>query len=205
MLCYRYSRALASVSLVVSKPMRIGIVSDIHGNIKALDTALDRMDKVDEIWCPGDAINQYEFSNRVIARLQEIGARYILGNHEEVFLSDAGARAREDESIDAVLLSWMMSRPHFVDKTVNGLRILMFHSTPWEPYGEYLYPHSRFKSSGRFRRRRCNLWAYAYPTGEKNQRYSDRQPRFCGANQRYQFPTTTFLCSTRYGKSHSGI
>ena len=142
MLCYRYSRAFASVSLVVSKPMRIGIVSDIHGNIKALDMALDRMDKVDEIWCPGDAINQYEFSNRVIARLQEIGARYILGNHEEVFLSDAGVRAREDESIDAVLLSWMSSRPHFVDKTVNGLRILMFHSTPWEPYGEYLYPHT---------------------------------------------------------------
>ena len=118
--------------------MRIGIVSDIHGNIKALDRALDRMDKVDEIWCPGDAINEYEFSNRVIARLQEIGARYILGNHEEVFLSDAGARAREDESIDAMLLSWMSSRPHFVDKTVNGLRIQMFQSTPCEPDGASL-------------------------------------------------------------------
>lgn len=122
--------------------MRIGIVSDIHGNIKALDMALDRMGKVEEIWCPGDAINQYEFSNNVIARLQEIEARYILGNHEEVFLSGAGVRARSDKGIDATLLHWMSSRPHFVDTRVDDLRILMFHSTPWEPYGEYLYPHT---------------------------------------------------------------
>ena len=130
------------IHLIVCVLMRIGIVSDIHGNIKALDIALDRMGQVDEIWCPGDAINQYEFSNSVVARLRQIGARYILGNHEEVFLSSAGTRARNHMSIDPVLLDWMSNRPHFVEDIINHRKILMFHSTPWEPYGEYLYPHT---------------------------------------------------------------
>ena len=122
--------------------MRIGIVSDIHGNIEGLDLALQRMGAVDEVWCPGDAFNQYRFSNAVVARLREIGARYILGNHEEVLLSPAGIRAQEREDVDAELLEWVRARPYFVEETIDGVDLFMFHSTPWEPYGDYLYPHS---------------------------------------------------------------
>ncbi len=60
--------------------MRIGIVSDIHGNINGLDTALERMGSVDQVWCAGDAFDQYRFSNEVVGRLREIRARYILGS-----------------------------------------------------------------------------------------------------------------------------
>ncbi|MCZ6708749.1 MAG: metallophosphoesterase family protein [Gammaproteobacteria bacterium] len=122
--------------------MRIGIVSDLHGNIAGLDTALERMGDVDEIWCPGDAFNQYQFSNEVVGRLREIGARYILGNHEEILLSPAGSRAREREGVDRELLEWVQTRPYRIDETIDAKRIVMFHSTPWEPYGDYLYPHS---------------------------------------------------------------
>ena len=123
--------------------MRIGIVSDIHGNIGGLETALDLMGAVDEVWCAGDAVNQYQFSNEVVGRLREIGARYVLGNHEELLLSPAGRRAQKRDGVDADLLDWMRDRPHWVEATFDGLRVVMFHSTPWQPYGEYLYPHSR--------------------------------------------------------------
>lgn len=122
--------------------MRIGIVSDIHGNIAGLDTALDRMGDVDEVWCPGDAFNQYEFSNDVVGRLRDIGARYILGNHEDTLLSPAGKRAQERQEVDEELLAWVRGQPYWIEETIDDKVIFMFHSTPWEPFGEYLYPHS---------------------------------------------------------------
>ena len=58
------------------------------------------MGPVDELLCLGDSIYQYRFSNEVVALLRSIGARMILGNHEEVFLSEAGAQAREQDGVD---------------------------------------------------------------------------------------------------------
>ncbi len=118
--------------------MKIGIVSDLHGNIAGLDMALQRMGEVDEVWCPGDAFNQYRFSNAVVGRLKEINARYILGNHEDMLLGPAGKAARLHDNVDSDLLDWVNTRPHFVEHQCDGLKLLMFHSTPWPPYGEYI-------------------------------------------------------------------
>ncbi|MEE9282412.1 MAG: metallophosphoesterase family protein [Myxococcota bacterium] len=123
--------------------MRIGIVSDLHGNIEGLNLALERMGAVDEVFCAGDAFDQHRFSNEVVARLREIGARYILGNHEEVLLGPQGVRAQERAYVDRDLLGWTRSQPRMIRTRADGKTILMFHSTPWAPYGEYLYPHSR--------------------------------------------------------------
>ncbi|MBW2422383.1 MAG: metallophosphoesterase family protein [Deltaproteobacteria bacterium] len=122
--------------------MRLGIVSDLHGNIRGLDLALERMGSVDEVWCAGDAFEQYCFSNEVVARLREIDARYILGNHEEVLLSPAGIRAQQSDTVDSELLEWVSHRPRRIRERLDGCNITMFHSTPWDPSGEYVYPHS---------------------------------------------------------------
>lgn len=123
--------------------MRVGLVSDIHCNLNGLDDALALMGSVDEVWCAGDAFNQYRFSNEVVARIQEIGARYILGNHEDMLLAPSGERAQNNPNVDQRLLAWVRDRPHFVEAALGGREVLMFHSTPWEPYEEYIYPHSR--------------------------------------------------------------
>jgi len=122
--------------------MRLGIVSDIHGNLAGLDLALERMGAVDEVWCAGDAFDQSDFSNAVVGRLREIGARYVLGNHEEVLLSPAGRAAQTRAGVDSELLEWTRTLPYRVRERIDGRDILMFHSTPREPYGEYLYPHT---------------------------------------------------------------
>ena len=124
--------------------MQIGIVSDIHGNIAGLDHALARMGAVDALWCAGDAFTQDEFSNAVVARLKDRGARYILGNHEETLLHPASFRAQESASVDQELLAWVRRQPTQITECIDGLNIHMFHSTPWEPSGDYLYPHSQF-------------------------------------------------------------
>ena len=66
--------------------MILGIISDLHCNIQGLNKALELMGDVDQVVCLGDVIYEYRFSNEVVARLIEIGAPTIQGNHEKTFL-----------------------------------------------------------------------------------------------------------------------
>jgi putative phosphoesterase len=100
------------------------------------------MGPIDTLLCLGDSINEFGFSNDVIGRLRALDAITILGNHEEVFLGAAGERARSRPEIDRSLLGWLAERPHRQELRVDGKRILMVHSTPWEPRGSYVLPTS---------------------------------------------------------------
>jgi len=122
--------------------VKLGIVSDLHCNIDGLDRALEIMGPIDALLCLGDSINEFGFSNAVIGRLRERDALTILGNHEEVFLGAAGARARSRADIDPSLLGWLAERPHRHELKIEGKRILLVHSTPWEPRGSYVLPTS---------------------------------------------------------------
>ena len=122
--------------------MRIGVISDIHSNVDALDAALAALaGKVDEIWCAGDIVVQYRFSNEAVARLQQVGAIAIQGNHDMVFVSAAGADARERPNVDADAAAWLAALPYEHRATVDGCRVLMTHGSPWAPHGDYLRAH----------------------------------------------------------------
>lgn len=122
--------------------MKIGIVSDLHCNDQGLRRALDIIGDVDELICLGDSIYEYRFSNEVVRTLKERRAQVILGNHEEGFLGQHGVRARQPEWIDRGLLDWLALRPHRIELAIAGKKLLAIHSTPWEPRGAYVYPHS---------------------------------------------------------------
>jgi putative phosphoesterase len=120
--------------------VKLGIVSDIHCNAAGLSRAIELMGEVDELICLGDSIWEYRFSNEVVALLKEHEAHTILGNHEEGFLGPLGERARAREDIDPVLLDWLAGRPHRIELDCGGKRLLLVHSTPWEPRGAYIHP-----------------------------------------------------------------
>jgi putative phosphoesterase len=122
--------------------LKIGIVSDVHCNAAGLLRALDILRDADELICLGDSIYEYRFSNDVIRLLRDRGAHTILGNHEEGFLGPQGSRARQAEWIDPSLLKWLAERPKRLQLTIGGKKLLVVHSTPWEPRGAYVYPHS---------------------------------------------------------------
>jgi len=122
--------------------MRIGIVSDIHCNVAGLQRALALMGEVDELLCLGDSIYEYRFSNEVVRILRDRGAHTILGNHEETFLGPNGARARMRGGIAPELLAWLAERPHRLELRLGTKKLLMVHSTPWEPRGAYVHPDS---------------------------------------------------------------
>jgi putative phosphoesterase len=122
--------------------MRIGIVADVHCNHEALRIALDRMGDVDELLCAGDAVYQFRFSNEVMQILRERGARYILGNHEDVLLGKWGANARSAAWVRADDLAYMASQPYRLEADVGGKKLVMVHGSPFEPHNEYIFPNS---------------------------------------------------------------
>ncbi|MCC5893034.1 metallophosphoesterase family protein [Exiguobacterium sp.] len=69
--------------------MRLAILTDIHGNVQALDAVLKQLDeqKITDIWSLGDMIAMGPDSNEVMARLLDRGVRMISGNHDEAVLS----------------------------------------------------------------------------------------------------------------------
>ena len=52
------------------------------------------------------------------------------------------SRARARAGIDPALADWLASRPLRCALTIGGKTLLLVHSTPWEPRGAYVYPHS---------------------------------------------------------------
>jgi putative phosphoesterase len=122
--------------------MKVGVVSDIHCNARGLSQALAIMGDIDELICLGDSIYEYRFSNEVVALLRTRGAQVIVGNHEEYFFGPHGARARARDGIDTELAAWLAAQPHRREIEIGGKRLLLIHSTPWEPRGAYVHPGS---------------------------------------------------------------
>jgi putative phosphoesterase len=118
--------------------MKIGIIADVHGNAASLECALALMPQVDEVLCAGDLVSSFRFSNEVVARLREIGARVVLGNHDLDVLGPHGERVRASAATDPTLLRWLAEQPERLDTQINGRRLTMFHAVPEPPYG-YVY------------------------------------------------------------------
>ena len=75
--------------------MRLALISDIHGNLTALQTVLEdiRRERIDSIICLGDVATNGPHPKQVIAELQRLGCPCILGNHESAVLDpDAALR-----------------------------------------------------------------------------------------------------------------
>ena len=99
-------------------------------------------DRVDAVLCAGDAIFQFRFSNEVIAKLREVGARVVLGNHEDIVLGSLGDRGRAHAQTDPELLRWLSEQPRRIDTVIDGKKLTMFHATPDEPPYDYVYHDS---------------------------------------------------------------
>lgn len=122
--------------------MRIGIVSDVHGNAAGLATALDRMGDVDELLCAGDIVEQFRFDNDAVELLRDRGARCVLGNHDVGLLSAHGERARGAAHVRADLVDWLASHPLELELDVAGKRLVLHHASPCAPHTQYVWPQS---------------------------------------------------------------
>jgi putative phosphoesterase len=124
--------------------MKIGIVSDIHAHPQALRRTLEDMPSVDMVLCAGDAISDYRYCAETVDILRRAQVHCIQGNHETGFF---GGRNPDylrkcQREVAPELLDFLASAPLSLGFEAAGAKVLMVHASPWEPFDEYIYPHS---------------------------------------------------------------
>ena len=117
--------------------MRCLIVSDIHGNLPALEAVLASPEAADceSIVSLGDQVNFGPQSREVLRRLEDLHAAMLLGNHEERFT----------RLEDPALAGYNWALLHWTARQLKGVRLdfpldvrlgpaLLTHGMPGDPY-----------------------------------------------------------------------
>ena len=131
-------------ALRYAPPMRVAVLSDLHANIAALEAVLAVMPSVDEVWHLGDVVGYGPQPDAVVARLREIGARGVRGNHDaaavgqldiEAFNVDArGAMEWTRSTIADETRAWLAALPERLERE----DFLLVHGSPRDPTWEYI-------------------------------------------------------------------
>ena len=67
--------------------MKIAFLSDIHGNLPALEIAIKDVGEVDGYFVLGDVVNYGPWSNECVDMLEDLqNCKKIRGNHEYFFI-----------------------------------------------------------------------------------------------------------------------
>jgi predicted phosphodiesterase len=128
--------------------VRVAVVSDVHGNLPALEAVLADLGTVDAILGCGDFVGYYPDAAEVVDRLRAAGVAAVRGNHELMALGrrpvpperaayyaiDATRRA-----LSADHLAWLGALPASLERRWDGLAIEVRHASPWDE-DTYLYP-----------------------------------------------------------------
>lgn len=119
-------------------------MSDIHGNLVALDAVLAHAGAIDGVWHLGDIVGYGPDPDGVVARLAEVKAVGVRGNHDAAALGgdeiehfNPEARAAMEwtrGAISDVTRAWLTALPE--RRTVGDLTLV--HGSPRDPIWEYL-------------------------------------------------------------------
>lgn len=72
------------------RPVRLLVLSDVHGNAHALHAVLDAVagERFDRVLCLGDLVGYGPFPNECVATLAGLGAVTVAGNHDLIALGE---------------------------------------------------------------------------------------------------------------------
>jgi len=60
--------------------MRVGLISDIHANLPALEAVLDDMPPVDDIICAGDVVGYNPWPRECLERVRTVSSLVVLSS-----------------------------------------------------------------------------------------------------------------------------
>lgn len=121
--------------------MTRAILSDLHGNLEALEAVLADLERagVDEVACLGDFVGYGASPNECIERLRPRLAVALLGNHDEAAFDPMALEYFNDEAARAVRwttgaltrenLDWLRALPF--ETVWHGARLV--HASPSDP------------------------------------------------------------------------
>ena len=130
--------------------MKFAVISDIHGNLPALEATLVDLPIVDAILCCGDIVGYYPDVNEVCEVLQEREVVAIRGNHDAYVLGllrpDPAKREKYYTDWTRSHLSepsrrWLASLPEEKKIKADDFSLHVRHASPWDEE-TYIYPDS---------------------------------------------------------------
>ena len=131
--------------------MKIGFISDIHGNYEALKAVLLELDKlsISQVYCAGDIAGYYSQINECCNELRLRGIPSVMGNHDW-YLAGGGFCPRSKSVNDCLTyqrgvieeenLEWLKSLP----VRIQIDKIQMVHGGWADPIDEYLKPTQEY-------------------------------------------------------------
>ncbi len=126
--------------------MRVAVISDIHGNLYALEAVLSAIDEdaVDAVWCLGDLVGYGPRPNRCCLLTRGRAAVCLVGNHDlgvlgaldlEEFSPDAAEAARWTRGVlDRDVRAWLAG----LTPAARADGVGLYHASPRDPVWEYV-------------------------------------------------------------------
>lgn len=125
--------------------MRIAVISDIHGNLPALEAVLEAVAPYDALWQLGDVVGYGPQPDEVVERLAAESAVGVRGNHDSAALGDLSTDAFNDDARQAVewtaerlsprTRAWLAALPR--RRQEHGFTLT--HGSPRDPTWEYIF------------------------------------------------------------------
>lgn len=129
---------------------KIAIISDIHGNLPALQAVLTDIKenfKADTIYCLGDLVDAAPWHNEVIELMQSLSIPTVLGNHDERIAlnerviplkkhspTETEARIKAIEYTKSTILPvnriFLQQLPESIFVEIYGIKLLLVHGSP---------------------------------------------------------------------------
>lgn len=139
--------------------MKIGFVSDAHGNPDGLACCLAALaaENCEQVYFLGDAVGYLPEENAVFDLLEASGAICILGNHEAMLLGQLALMPARDEvyrlseARGRLLPKWrslIASWPERLELEIEGAKLLLVHGSPENPLEGYIYSETDLSSFG---------------------------------------------------------
>ena len=125
--------------------MKILVMSDIHGNINALEEVIKDAGKVEKVWCLGDLVGYGPDPNECIKKIRSLkNCICLMGNHDSAVLGHMDMEAFNRDARLSVEWNQRVIKPenlnflkHLPEKHVEG-HVTLAHGSPRNPVWEYI-------------------------------------------------------------------
>lgn len=142
----------------------LAIISDIHGNLEALNVVLNDIDKrgVKDILCLGDVVGYGPNPRECLDLVSQRCTNVLMGNHDfavfyEPYNFNTGAETASywtrrcfEQEPDAQLRAKRWRFLGSLPPRIKTERYLALHASPRRPINEYIFPDDIYTNPGKF-------------------------------------------------------